>query len=427
MHLFKTKSVGPAPALLKCPGAKNALLPALYAALLLKGRSTFLNAPTALLDSERTFTLLRSLGVHAEVGEERVCLDASGIGVANLDFEAAGATRYSALLLGVAMALGVSIRIPVPGGCQLKRGLDIHIAGLRGLGAEIDEDGAGISLRPGGPSSGQCYFRLRSPSVGATLNLILATVKGRQAATFANVSIEPEVCSFIELLNTAGARIRWVADRTVSIEPVRALQAVEWTIIPDRIAAMTYMVAATMLERGLVLTGVRPDEMLCPLEVLKEAGLQFEVTPSRGEIRLRPTALRKLRPFSVVAEPYPGFPTDLQPIFAALAGKIDGESSISERVFDTRFEYIPVLQALGSNIRVDGTVAVIRGKLERCPATVSFACTDIRGGMSCTLYAMSQHADFRVHEFSQIQRCYVNLEKMFLSLGYDAIAAADPN
>jgi UDP-N-acetylglucosamine 1-carboxyvinyltransferase len=265
-------------------------------------------------------------------------------------------------------------------------------------------------------------YRLRSPSVGATFNLILASVLGQQETILENISCEPEVVDFIDLLNAAGARIRWFGDRVISITPAKRLEAVERPVIPDRIAVMTYLVAAVLLERGLLVTGVRAEHMQRPLGLLGEIGAPLEVDAARGEIRLRARGLGKLRPFDIAAEPYPGFPTDLQPIFAALAARIDGRSSIVEGVFDGRFQYVPELRTLGSNIEIRQGLACVDGERRGRLDHARYACTDIRGGMSCTLYAMSHHAEIVVERFSEIERGYVEAAQTFRAFGYDLLA-----
>ncbi|HET7087004.1 MAG TPA: UDP-N-acetylglucosamine 1-carboxyvinyltransferase [Rhizomicrobium sp.] len=380
----------------------------------MEGQTVFHNVPNQLLDSRTTVALLRGAGVSVDFLGDRLSLVSDKYDVGAISHELVQKTRYSTLLLGVSKAREQCVDMPTPGGCKLNRSVDIHIDGLRALGATIVEEAGLIRFKPGKRSGAR--FTLRSPSVGATLNLILASVLGESEVELANIAIEPEIVDFVSMLRSAGARIDWTGERRLVVNGVSALSGIEWRIIPDRIVAVTYVIAAAMNERGILLRGIEPAHIALPLAVLRDIGLDIHTTSTT--LRLYPTSLGRLLPFVIEARPYPGFPTDLQPIMTALAACISGTSHISESVFDTRFQYVPYLNRIGSDIQVADRLATVNGKRPGRAELHDVDCTDIRGGMSAVLFAMAGGANVNIAGFQEIERGYAQPQALFESFGY---------
>jgi UDP-N-acetylglucosamine 1-carboxyvinyltransferase len=397
------------------PGSKNGFLPHLYATLLMDGHTYFHNAPVDLLDSIHTISLLESIGLSMHPRKDCIDIYNKKINLCKFNNKLVFKTRYSILLLGLALAYKIPLKIPYPGGCRLNRGLDIHFCGLRTLGSTIEETSNLIIIQPSKRKDN--VYKLRFPSVGATLNLILASILGDREVKLINVSCEPEVVDFINFINNGGGLISWVFPRTLNITPVTKLSGSRWTILPDRIVTFTYIVAALMLKRKISLNNSMPEHLKNPLDLLHQIGADITISSNKKVISVSSSSYDNLKPFSVTAEPFPGFPTDLQPIVTALASCIKGKSTIIDNVMRSRFYHIPQLKSLGLDIHRLGNCATVMGNASFHLNSNTINCSDIRGGMACILYALSKSDNFFVDNLERVTRGY-NCTEFFSKFDY---------
>lgn len=395
-------------------GAKNSAVAVLPAALLASGPTTLQNIP-AIADVAYQLQILEQLGVKVDAGAApgEVGLHAAGALGSEVSYALAKRLRGSLLLLGPLVARLGEARVPLPGGCSIgSRPLDLHLKALRELGAEVEIEHGHIVASGHNLVGTEVY--LDFPSVGATENLMMAATAAKGMTVIYNAAKEPEVVDLANFLNAMGARVVGAGTDMIKIEGRRPLHGVEYSIIPDRIEAGTYLLAG-LAGGGLVtVENVIPTHLEALLAKLEEAGVHLRDDGDSITARLdgRPKALQ------VKTLPYPGFPTDLQPQLMAFLLLAEGTSVISERIFEDRFSHVYELKRLGGKTETDGRTAVIEGTdvLKGAPVTA----TDLRMGAALIVAAASAQGETVIDGVEHILRGYEGLEGKLAGLGIEA-------
>jgi UDP-N-acetylglucosamine 1-carboxyvinyltransferase len=396
------------------PGAKNSVLKLMAASLLATGTTTLAAVPD-ILDVPVMADVLTALGavVIRDVDAGLMTIDAPAKPDPSADADLVRRIRASVAILGPLVARRGEARVALPGGDAIgSRALDMHVAGLRKLGAVVDiEDGA-LVARCSGRLQGATIW-LDFPSVGATENLLMAGVLAKGTTVIDNAAREPEIADLCAMLTAMGARIDGVGGSTLLIEGVEDLQPAAHRTVPDRIVAGTYAIAAVMTGGDVLIRDGRADHLGIVLEKLVAAGAQVDV----GADGFRIGAQSRPRSIDVVTLPYPGFPTDLLPQVIALEAMSEGTSLITENVFDSRFVFCRELLRLGADLRTDGHHVVVRPapRLVGAPVVAS----DVRAGAGLVLAGLVAEGVTTVRDVHHIDRGYARFVESLRGLGAD--------
>ena len=399
----------------KIGGAKNAVLPIIAAALLGSRGASVLDDVPALEDVYTISSVLRSLGVKADYAakEHRLTIDASKIATVSAPYELVRKMRASFLIMGPLLAREGRAEISLPGGCAIgTRPIDLHLKGFEALGAQIEiTQGAIHASAPHGLKGARIYFDF--PSVGATENVMMAASCAEGQTILENPALEPEIVDLANYLNVMGAHIRGAGTNRIKIDGVPGLLAADYTIIPDRIEAGTYMVAAAMTGGDVFIENAISEHLKPVVAKLQEAGAEIE--EDIAGIRVR--ANGRMKAIDLKTMPYPGFPTDMQAQFMALLAVAEGTSVVTETVFENRFMHVEELQRMGSKIRVDGRTATVEGGRTLTGAAVR--ATDLRAGAAMVLAGLVADGETRVGYIHHIDRGYDDLVAKLVALGAD--------
>ncbi|MEC8516701.1 MAG: UDP-N-acetylglucosamine 1-carboxyvinyltransferase [Pseudomonadota bacterium] len=383
-------------------GAKNAALPLMAAGLVTDGTLRLTNVPD-LVDTRSMEVLLRNHGL--DVTRNGDVVEMSG-DVTNIDapYNLVRKMRASILVLGPLLARHGQARVSLPGGCAIgTRPVDLHIRAMQALGAVVElADGYIQARAPSGLTGARVVFPM--VSVGATENALIAATLAKGTSELVNVAREPEIMDLAECLNAMGARITGHGTDMITVEGVESLGDAEHAVIPDRIEAGTFAIAALITGGDLTLTSARPRHLDSLLEILKDTGAAISVTDNSMRIAANGVA----KAADITTDPYPGFPTDLQAQFMALMCLAEGPSRISETVFENRFMHVPELMRMGADIRVDGGVAMVKGRKTLTPAPVM--ATDLRASVSLVLAALATEGTSEVSRIYHLDRGYSDLE-----------------
>ncbi len=392
-------------------GSKNAALPMMAAAILPSGRTHLSNVP--LLKDIHTFSdVLRVLGARVERRGHSIDIDASGISHMEAPYELVRTMRASIYVLGPLLARFGRARVSLPGGCALgPRPVNLHIKAMRALGARVDIQHGYIVARAKKLRGAVIDFDLSS--VGATANAMMAATLATGATRIQNAAREPEIAALGKMLNAMGASITGIGSHTIDIQGVGELQAVRRRVIPDRIEAGTFMVAAAITAGKVTLKGVQYDHLSAVIGKLQEAGVKV----SRGDGSVVVRGAVPLCPVDITTAPYPGFPTDLQAQFMTLLGLAPGTSVVTETIFPDRFTHVPELRRLGMDIKLDGNVAVIAG-VKGCSGAPVMA-SDLRASAALVLAGLIAGGQTDVLRIYHIDRGYEHIEEKLRGLGAD--------
>ncbi|MFZ0610664.1 MAG: UDP-N-acetylglucosamine 1-carboxyvinyltransferase [Desulfobacterales bacterium] len=390
-------------------GAKNAALPVLVAALLTDGWNTYTNVPD-LKDIDSAGQLLSHLGARVERSGDTVRINAAGLNNAEAPYDIVRKMRASILVLGPLVARLKRARVSLPGGCAIgARPINLHLKGLAALGAAIELNHGYVEARADRLTGGDIYFDL--PTVTGTENLMMTAVLADGTTVLRNAAREPEIVALADLLTGMGARIEGAGTSIVTIRGVDALHPTTFTVIPDRIEAGTFMVAAALTRGQVTLRGCEPSHLEACIDKLKLAGARISIegkglTVAGGEA---------FNSVDVRTQPYPGFPTDMQAQFMVLMSVASGLSVISETIFENRFIHVSELRRLGADIRVTGNTAVVRGVSHLSAAPVM--ATDLRASASLILAGLVARGSTEVSRVYHLDRGYQAIEKKFAALG----------
>ena len=395
---------------LRVQGAKNSVLPILAAALLAPGQSILHNCPR-LSDVEATGKILRLLGCGVEREEKTLLVDASQPTGCAIPDPLMREMRSSVIFLGAMLARLGRAELSYPGGCELgPRPIDLHLAALRSLGAEIVEEQGRLRCTVGSGLVGR-ELCLSIPSVGATENAMLAACGARGTTTIVGAAREPEIVDLQNFLNAMGARVSGAGSPVVTVAGEVPLHPAEHTVMGDRIAAATYLCAVGAAGGRLELEGADPSSLAAVTACLQEAGCEIKILGDRVALNSR-GRLRGIRP--VRTAPYPGFPTDAQAVLmAALAGGT-GTTMFVENMFDSRYRHVDELSRMGADIQLAGRVAGVTGRPLHAAMVHS---TDLRGGAALVVAALVAEGVSQVSGLEHIRRGYEDLEGQLTALG----------
>jgi len=393
-------------------GSKNAALPILASSLLAQGRSIYRNVP-GLGDVRTMSRLLQRLG--AEIPDQKkgiAHVDTSRIAEHEAPYELVKTMRASVLVLGPLVARYGRARVSLPGGCAIgARPIDQHLKGLAAMGARIDLEHGYVNARARRLRGATIVFDM--PTVTGTENLMMAAALAKGITTLENSAREPEVEELGTVLNKMGAKIRGAGTSVVTIEGVDELHPIEHAVIPDRIEAGTLLVAAAVTRGDVLVRDCLPEHLEAVIAKLRAAGA--EVTAEGDGIRVRGKS--EFKPADISTQPYPGFPTDMQAQFMVLMTRAEGQSVLSETIFENRYMHVPELQRMGADILVDGRTAIVRGPTKLAGATVM--ATDLRASACLVLAGLIASGKTEILRIYHLDRGYDRLDKKLRALGAD--------
>lgn len=390
-------------------GAKNAALPCLAAALLTEEPVALSNLPDV-RDMRTLQKLLRHIGARVEASPTAATVEARTIGSADAPYDLVKTMRASVLVLGPLLARAGSVRVSLPGGCAIGvRPIDLHLAAFRKMGAEVAIEHGYVEARAARLSGADITFD--TVTVTGTENVLLAATLAHGTTRLSNAAREPEVVDLAILLRSMGARIAGEGTESIVIEGVERLHAASHAVVPDRIEAGTYAIGAALTRGDVTVTGCRPEHLKALTTRLQAAGVSVETSADR----LRVSASGSVSAHDVATAPYPGFPTDLQAQWMALATSLDGVSTVTETVFENRFQHVAELVRMGARIRLEGRWAVVEGPARLTGASVM--ASDLRASAALVLAGLTADGETAVDRVYHLDRGYVRMEEKLNGLG----------
>lgn len=396
-------------------GAKNAALPILAATILSDGKCIICNAPR-LMDISTMVKLLRALGMRVSQGEHEIVTRPVLDPVVEAPYKLVSTMRASVCVLGPLLARFGEARVSMPGGCVFgPRPIDLHLKGLEALGAKITVEHGYICARaPRGLRGGDVYLGGEfGSSVLATANVMMAATLARGETNIENAACEPEVVDLANFLIRMGAKIHGAGSHLIQVKGVKKLRGTEYSVIPDRIEAGTYMVAAAITRGDLLIKGIIPGHNNALIDKLRHAGVHIKM---RG-MNIRARGTPRLHPVNVTTLPYPGFPTDLQAQMMALMTVTPGISVITEKIYPNRFVHTSELNRMGSKILIEGSSAIVEGvkKLSGAPVMAS----DLRASAALILAGLVAEGETEVRRVYHLDRGYEKIEEKLSGVGAD--------
>ena len=400
-------------------GAKNSVLPILAATLLTGGRTILHNCPD-LRDVRSALEILEHLGCRTRRQGSDILVDSSGASRWDVPHALMREMRSSVIFLGPILARFGKARLSLPGGCEIgQRPIDLHLAALRRLGAEIREEGGDILCRAGDLQGREII--LSFPSVGATENAMLTACACSGVTRIINAAREPEIADLQAFLQKAGADIGGSGESVITVSGGMPRRDVEHTILPDRIETATYLCAAAACGGEVTLTETQPEQVGTVLQCLSEAGCTVR-TAGRSITLLAPERLGHIA--QVRTMPYPGFPTDAQAPLMAAACTGQGASVFLETIFENRYRHVSELARMGADIRVSGRTALVNGTVLHGAAV---RCTDLRGGAALVIAALAARGESRIEDITHIDRGYERLAEKLTALGGSICRLEEPD
>lgn len=397
----------------KVEGAKNAVLPVIAATLLASdGKSVIRDVPT-LSDVYTINEVLRFLGAEVAFKDNTVIVDASNELKVEAPFEYVRKMRASVLVMGSLLARNGRARVALPGGCAIgSRPIDQHLKGFEAMGATVKVGNGFIEAEVEGRLHGAKIY-LDFPSVGATENIMMAAVLAEGTTIIDNVAKEPEIVDLANFLNKMGAKVKGAGTGTIKIEGVNVLFGAEHNIIPDRIEAGTFMVAAAITGGNVLVKGAVPEHLTSLIAKMEEMGVKIIEEPEG----LRIIGTDNLKAVDIKTMPHPGFPTDMQSQMMALLLQAKGTSMITETVFENRFMHVEEFRRMNADLKIEGRSVVINGPANLQGAEV--AATDLRAAAALIVSGLVADGVTRVTELKHLDRGYVNFHEKLASLGAD--------
>ena len=393
-------------------GSKNASLPILAASIICPASTELLNVPQ-LRDVDAALRILRHLGCWAEQSGGEVTIDSRNLSCCSIPHSLMVEMRSSVIFMGALLARCGEARLSLPGGCQLgKRPIDLHLAALRKMGAEIEENRGEIFCRAEALKGAEIV--LPFPSVGATENIMLAACAARGETVIHGAAREPEIAALQDYLNAMGADVRGAGTDTVTVGSLSPEKHIACRIIPDRIVASTIACAAACTGGNVELRGIDPRQFSTVLRFLNQAGC--DIISTDRSVRLRSEGeLKAVGEISTA--PYPGFPTDAQPVLMAALLKAKGLTRITENIFENRYRQVPELCRLGADIVTHGKIAEIWGV--DCLHGTALTATDLRGGAAMIVAGLSAQGETLICDDGHISRGYERFDIRLRALGAD--------
>ncbi len=390
---------------IRISGAKNSALKLMCAALLTPGTLNLENMPNGLRDIRSQTDLLTHLGCTIAAQGDLMALDASGVVNYEAPYDLVRKMRTSILVLGPLLARFRQARVSLPGGCAIgTRPVDLHIDGLKAMGADIALDQGYINAAAAGGLKGAA-IHFPKVSVGATENLMMAATLAEGETVLSNAAREPEIVDLGECLIAMGAKIEGLGTPVIRITGVKALRGATHAVVPDRIETGTWMIAVTMTGGTLRLQGVRAEHLAALVGPLQRAGAS--VAEDGTDIVVSRAADKPLKGTDIMTEPYPGFATDLQAQFMAMLTLCAGAGMVTETIFENRFMHVPELVRMGADITVHGHSAIVRGVPKLTGAEVM--ATDLRASVALVLAGLVAEGETTVNRIYHLDRGYENL------------------
>ena len=391
-------------------GAKNSVLPILAATILSGSVSVIHNCPR-LSDVDATVAILEHLGCRVKREGQTVTVDSSTLDRCDIPEHLMREMRSSVIFLGAVLARTGEARLCTPGGCELgPRPIDLHLAALRRLGAEIRETGGNLRCRAKGLRGAEVSLTI--PSVGVTENAMLAACGARGETVIYNAAREPEIVDLQQFLNACGARVRGAGSSAVTVEGGIPLHTVEYSVMADRICAATYLSAGAITGGEVEVEGVPRSQLVLITDLFSAAGCRIRAEERRIWLE-SDGLLRSVSP--VRTAPYPGFPTDAQPPVMAALTKAKGTTVFVETMFENRYRHTQELVRMGADIRVEGRVAVVCGVSKLHGASLEAA--DLRGGAALVVAALGAEGESRIGGLHHIDRGYADLTERLAAMG----------
>lgn len=393
-------------------GSKNATLPIIAASIISPTYIELMNVPQ-LRDVDAALRILRHLGCSAEQRQNDVYIDSTALSCSSIPHSLMEEMRSSVIFMGALIARCGGARLSLPGGCQLgRRPIDLHLSALRQMGAVIEEDGPEIYCEA--PQLHGADIVLPFPSVGATENVMLAACAAKGRTVIHGAAREPEIIALQEHLRAMGANIYGAGSDTVTIDGFEAKKRAVCRIIPDRIVASTIACAVAATGGNVEMRAVTPEHFSTVLHFLNQAGC--DIISNNRSVRIK--AQRRLTaPGMIVTEPYPGFPTDAQPVLMAALLKAEGKSVITETIFENRYRQVAELRRLGADITTEGQRAEIWGV--DCLHGTALNATDLRGGAAMIVAGLSADGETVIFDDGHINRGYERFDMRLRAIGAD--------
>lgn len=391
-------------------GAKNAVLPIIAATLLVEDTCRIEGVPR-LADVNTIVELIGFLGAETNWEGETLTVTARNLYNREAPYEYVTKMRASFLIMGPLLARFGRTRTSLPGGCKIgTRPIDLHLKGFAGLGAKITKECGFVDAKVMGQLRGTKIY-LDYPSVGATENIMMASVLADGVTRIENAAEEPEIVDLANFLNAVGGKVSGAGTNTVVIQGVTSLHGANHTVIPDRVEAGTYMVAAAITGGDVYIENVITEHLKPVIAKIEETGARVQ----NGGEGVRVIGAEQILPVNIQTLPYPGFPTDMQSQLTSLLTRANGTSTITETVFENRFMHAEELVRMGADIRVDGRLAVVKGVPQLRGAKVR--ATDLRGGAALILAGLAAVGETEIGLIHHIDRGYENLETKLCNLG----------
>ncbi len=397
---------------LKVSGAKNSALVLMAASLLTEDELILENVPN-LTDIEGMREILSTLGVKIKHEKNRIQIQAIGLHHVALPYELVHVLRASFFCIGPLLARLGQAKIPLPGGCEIgARPVTEHIKGLKALGAFINfEHGVVTASVPGTRKRLRgAHVVLDCPSVGATETILMAAVLAEGRSSIENAAQEPEIQDLANLLNRMGAKVSGAGGPKITIEGVTKLRGCHYTVMPDRIEAGTFLIAAAITRSFLHISPIIPEHLSAVLQKLRDCGCNILI--NKDTIEINPGEIKGV---DITTQPYPGFPTDLQAPFMALMATAKGTSVITEKIYENRMQHVAELQRMGASIRLQGNTAVVEGVARLSAAPVHGG--DLRSAAAMILASLSANGISKVEGLNHLDRGYSSIEKKLNQAG----------
>jgi UDP-N-acetylglucosamine 1-carboxyvinyltransferase len=396
----------------KISGSKNASLP-IIAATLISDNKIYLSNLPKVKDIETMLLLIKSLGSKvSSIKNKNITLIESGSQKKTFaSYNLVKTMRAGILVLGPLLAKYGKAKVSLPGGCAIgSRPIDVHLKALSKLGVKYKiVQGYVHAVAPKGLIGSKVRFS--KISVGATENLIIAASLAKGNTTLSNCAIEPEIKDLTNFLNKIGCKIKWTKKRTIEISGTKILNNANYQVMPDRIEAGTYLIAAALTEGNLKISGINPNIIKTEINILKKIGAKIKVRDNMINIK----GSKKIKNINIKTAPYPGFPTDLQAQIMVLLCKANKRSIIKEKIFENRFMHVAELNRMGAKIKIKGNSAIVEGNTKF--ESAELMATDLRASVSLILAALSAKGKSRINRIYHLDRGYEEIDKKLKKIG----------
>ena len=406
---YKLKGVKKLEGIVNISGSKNASLPILAATILNGKKATIYNLPD-IKDVKTTLKILELLGCKVDKKKNKVIIDSSNMDKYTVPHDLMRELRSSVILAGSIIGRFKRAIFSYPGGCEIgARPIDLHIENFKKIGINIEENAGYIVCNCDKIKTAEVH--LEFPSVGATENLILASILSDAELTITNAAMEPEIVDLQEFLNRMGAKVYGAGTNCIKVVGVKRLKEVSYTIMPDRIETGTFLAMCAATSGNLELKNTNYNHIIPVLDKLEEAGCKIE----KDKNNIYVEAKKRLRAIDIKTLPYPGFPTDMQSIFLGMLCNAKGTSVITENIFENRFKCVPELNRMGAKIKIEGNTAIVK-EVRRLTGTEVRA-TDLRGGIALVIAGLTANGYTKIENIGFIERGYEKLETKLTKIG----------